>query len=801
MKFSENWLREFVNPDLTTKQLVEQLTMAGLEVEGVSPVATEFSKVVVGEILNVNPHPDADKLVVCTVSSGGGEHQVVCGAPNARTGIKIPFALVGAELEGYKIKKAKLRGIESFGMLCSEKELGISDNHDGLMELPPDAPVGDDVRDYLKLDDTIIDLDLTPNRSDCLGMTGLAREVGLNNSLDVQYPDIQPFTPTIEDTFTVELLAADACPRFVGRVIRNINLSAETPLWMKEKLRRSDLRSIDPVVDITNYIMLELNHPMHAYDLEKLKGKIVVRQSTDGEKVELLDGSEVALAANTVLITDDSGPIGMGGIMGGLGTAVTEASKDIFLECAFFAPTAIAGRARFYGMNTDAAHRFERGVDWQGQVAAIERATKLLVEIAGGEVGPVVDTTLEDQLPGQQDVMLRADRVHRLLGVKIPDTDIDNILTRLGFEHSREDFSGSAGWTVTSPSHRFDIAIEADLIEEISRVYGYNNLPVRTPVTRLEMAAAPEAELTLEMICDQLVARGYHEAITYSFVDQATQSELDPSSEPISLANPLSGEMSVMRTTLWTGLLKSLIYNANRQQDRIRLFETGLRFRQKPNQESLEFQNIEQDRVIAGVATGNRHLENWADTTQLIDFFDIKGDLETVFGLTGEVNSFEFSATEHPALQAGQSAEIHRDGNLVGYLGLLDPRIQKKLDIRSPVFLFELKIDALIPKPISEMTPLSKFPEVRRDIAIIVDQAVNAGNIRACVESVADETLQNLMLFDVYQGKGIETNRKSLALGLTFQHASRTLTDEEINNSMDRIVASLESEFKASLRN
>jgi phenylalanyl-tRNA synthetase beta chain len=801
MKFSENWLREFVNPDLTTVELVEQLTMAGLEVDGVSPVAKAFSKVVVGEILSVNPHPDADKLVVCTVGSGSEEHQVVCGAPNARAGIKIPFAMVGAKLEDFKIKKAKLRGVESFGMLCSEKELGISDNHDGLMELPLDAPVGDDVRVYLELDDTIIDLDLTPNRSDCLGMTGLARETGLNNSLDVHYPDIQPFTSSIDDTFPVELQAEDACPRFVGRVIRNINLNAETPLWMKEKLRRSDLRSIDPVVDITNYIMLELNHPMHAYDLEKLKGKIVVRQSAEGEKIDLLDGSEVALNAETVLITDDSGPIGIGGIMGGLGTAVTDTSKDIFLECAFFSPMAIAGRARSYGMNTDAAHRFERGVDWQGQVAAVERATRLLIEIAGGEAGPVIDTHLEDQLPGHQDVMLRADRVKRLLGVEIPDSDIDNMLTRLGFDHQRDDFDGSAGWLVKAPSHRFDIAIEADLIEEISRVYGYNNLPVRTPVTSLEMAAAPEGEVTLEVICDQLVARGYHEAITYSFVDPATQRELDPVAEPVSLANPLSGEMSVMRTTLWTGLLKSLNYNANRQQDRIRLFETGLRFQQKPNQESLEFQNITQDRMIAGVATGNRHLENWADATQLIDFYDIKGDLETVFELTGAANSFEFSAANHPALQRGQSAEIRRDGNLVGYLGLLDPRIQKKLDIRTQVFLFELKIDALIPKIVSDMTPLSRFPEVRRDIAIIVDQVVNAGSIRACVESTADETLQNLKLFDVYQGKGIETNRKSLALGLTFQHASRTLTDEEINNSMDRIVASLESEFKASLRN
>lgn len=801
MKFSENWLREFVNPDLTTEELVEQLTMAGLEVDGVTPVAAEFTNVVIGEILEVNPHPDADKLVVCKVSSGGEEHQVVCGAPNARAGIKVPFALIGARLEDFKIKKAKLRGVESYGMLCSERELGISEAHEGLMELPADAPVGDDVREYLGLDDAIIELDLTPNRSDCLGMTGLARETGLINSLDVSYPKIPAVLPTIDDTFPVELQASAACPRFVGRVIRNINVAAQSPLWMKEKLRRAGIRSIDAVVDITNYVMLELNHPMHAYDLEKLKDKIVVRQSTRGEKITLLDGSETELNADTLLITDASGPIGMGGVMGGLSTAVTPDSKDIFLECAFFTPTFIAGRARSYGMSTDAAHRFERGVDWQGQVVAMERATSLLLEIAGGEAGPLIDTVVKDQLPGNNKVKLRSGRIKRLLGVDIPDEDVDNMLTRLGFEHRYEEFEGQPGWLVSAPSHRFDIAIEADLIEEISRVYGYNNLPIRTPVTHLEMAAAPEGQLTLARIRDQLVSRGYQEAITYSFVDPKIQAELDPEFEPVGLANPLSSEMSVMRTTLWTGLLKSLIYNINRQQDRVRLFEVGLRFRQKPNQESLALENITQEKVIAGVVCGNRFQENWADARQLVDFFDIKGDLETVFALTGMPGGFEFSAANHAALQQGQSTEIRRGGQNVGYMGLINPRIQHTLDIKIPVYLFELKIDVLITKSIPQMTIISRYPEVRRDIAIIVDQAVNAANIRACVERTANDNLQNLKLFDVYQGKGIDTNRKSLALGLTFQHPSRTLTDEEINNSMDEIVASLEAEFGASLRN
>ncbi len=801
MKFSENWLREFVNPDLDTEELVEQLTMAGLEVDDLSPVATAFSGVVVGEILEVNRHPDADKLVVCRVSSGEETHQVVCGAPNARAGIRVPFALVGARLEDFRIRKAKLRGVDSFGMLCSERELGLSDNHEGLMELPADAPVGEDIRQYLALDDYIIDLDLTPNRSDCLGMVGLARETGLVNAMDVRYPDIQPVSPSIQDTFPVTLSAGDACPRFVGRVIRGIDLNARTPLWMKEKLRRSDIRSIDPVVDVTNFVMLELNHPMHAYDLQKLRDGIVVRQSAAGEKLTLLDGSAVELQADTVLITDASGPIGMGGIMGGLSTAVTENTEDLFLECAFFSPMAIAGRARSYGMNTDAAHRFERGVDWDGQVRAMERATALLLEIAGGEAGPLVDTVLEENLPARNEVALRSKQIRRLLGVDIADSDVDDMLTRLGFEHRKSTFDTGEGWLVTAPSHRFDIAIEADLIEEISRVYGYNHLPVRTPVAHLRMAAAPEGELTLDRIRLQLVARGYQEAITYSFVDPAILRDLDPESEPVSLANPLSGEMSVMRSTLWAGLIKSVNYNLNRQQDRVRLFETGLRFRQLPNQQELRFDHIRQEKVIAGVVCGNRFPENWADPPEPVDFYDMKGDLESIFALTGDAQGFGFEVASHPALHQGQSARILRDGEPVGTMGLLDPGVQKRLDIRVPLYLFEISIDPLITKKIPTMRPLSRFPEVRRDIAVIVDGHVSAADINACIRSVSDETLQNLKLFDVYQGKGIETNRKSLALGLTFQHPSRNLTNEEINDSMDKIVASLEAELGASLRN
>ncbi|HIL95996.1 MAG: phenylalanine--tRNA ligase subunit beta [bacterium] len=801
MKFSEAWLREYVNPELTTRQLVDQLTMAGLEVDGFEPVASKFSKVVVGEILNVESHPDADKLVVCRVSSGAEEHQVVCGAPNARAGIKIPFALIGAKLEDFKIKKAKLRGVESFGMLCSERELGLSDRHEGLMELPNDAPVGDDIREYLKLDDAIIDLDLTPNRSDCLGMVGLGRETGLINALDVQMPDIGTVAASINDQFPVELNAGEACPRFAGRVIKGIRLDAETPLWMKEKLRRSEVRSIDPVVDVTNYVMLELGQPMHAYDLGKLSGKIAVRQSVKGEKVTLLDESEVDLDGETLLITDDSGPIGIAGIMGGLSTSVTASTTDIFLESAFFSPAAITGRARSYAMNTDASHRFERGVDWQGQSMAVERATELLLQISGGEAGPTVETVLQQALPQDPNVSLRLNRVKKLLGVEIEANQVDDILTRLGFEHSQSVTAEDTVWQVQSPSHRFDIAIEADLIEEISRVYGYNNLPVRTPRTSLSMAPIPDGELLLNRIKDQLVSRGYYEAITYSFVDPAIQAVLDPESEPIGLANPLSSEMAEMRTTLWSGLVKSLIYNINRQQSRVRLFESGLRFLQSPNKSELEMSDIRQERMLAGVVFGKRQPESWANSTQAVDFFDIKGDVESVLNLTGAIEEFEFSKGHHPALHPGQTAQISRNGNLVGYLGLMDPRTQKSLAIEQNVYLFELKLDEITSRRVPEADRLSKFPEVRRDIAVIVDNGVSAAEINACVRSVAKTAFKNLMLFDVYQGKGIDPNRKSVALGLTFQHPSRTLTDAEINEFIDEIVDVLANNLGATLRN
>ena len=598
MKFSEQWLREWVNPKLSTQALVSQITMAGLEVDSVEPAAAILSQVVVGEILSAEPHPNADKLKVCTVSSGTDSHQVVCGAPNARPGIKVPFALVGAKLDDFKIKKAKLRGVESFGMLCSERELGLSENHEGLMELADDAPVGADINGYLLLDDNIIEVDLTPNRSDCLGIIGLARETGLMNNLDVCTPDMQPVAAAHNDEVAVHLAALEGCPRFVGRVVRDVDLTATTPLWLTEKLRRSGIRSIDPVVDVTNYIMLELNQPMHAYDLNRLTGDITVRESTKGEQLTLLNGNQTTLAAGTLLITDASGPIGMAGIMGGASTAVQSDTRDIYLEAAFFAPIAIAGRARAYSMHTDAAHRFERGVDYQGQVRAMERATQLLLMIAGGRPGPLVDTVNEADLPQAVEVRLRAARVARVLGMDIDDADIENILKRLEFEFCLDPTGEDRAWLVQSPSHRFDINIEADLIEEISRIIGYEALPVTQPVATLSMLEATETQSSGKRLKQRLIDRGYSEAISYSFVDSDLQQRLSPEAIAVALKNPLSSEMSVMRTTLVGGLLKALVHNQNRQQTNVRLFEIGLVFHQH-DESVLSFDTIAQQEQLS----------------------------------------------------------------------------------------------------------------------------------------------------------------------------------------------------------
>lgn len=797
MKFSEKWLRELVNPAISTQELVDQVTMAGLEVDEVEAAAKDFSGVIVGEILTAEQHPNADKLQVCTVTNGSEVAQVVCGAPNARAGLKTAFATVGAVLptpdgKEFKIKKAKLRQVESFGMLCAEDELGISDDHDGIMELPADAPVGTCIREYLNLDDKVIDVDLTPNRGDCLSISGLAREVGVLNKAPVTFVADNAIAATIDAIFPVELKDAADCPRYVGRVIRGINPQAETPLWMKQKLERSGVRSIDPVVDVTNYILLELGQPMHAFDLDKLSGDIVVRRAEQGEKLTLLDGQEIELNADTLAITDANGPVAMAGIMGGEPTSVTAETQNIFLESAFFNPISIAGRARSYGLHTDSSHRFERGVDWQLQSKAINRATELLLEIVGGEAGPAVETVDTDELPADRQVFLRHSKVNAMLAFEMPAAEIEEILTRLGLVVEQTSTEGE--WHVSVPSYRFDIAIEVDLIEELARVYGYNNLPVRTPTASMPIKANDETKVTIQNVRRALIARGYQEAITYSFIEAGLQKQFDDQYEGIALANPISAEMAVMRTTIWPGLVKALQYNQNRQQARVRLFESGQRFLPTSGDE------IVQENVVAGLLAGARDPEGWNAGKDQVDFFDIKGDLESLLALGGAETEFSFVADRHVALHPGQTARIERNDEKVGFIGALHPNLVKELGLNGAVYLFEINQAALTQGKLPRYQEISKFPESRRDLALIVDEGVAFDSVRQLAEKEAGEFVKEVTLFDVYQGQGIEKGRKSLAVGLTWQHPSRTLNDEEINSATSAVVSALASEFGASLR-
>ncbi|QIL88956.1 phenylalanine--tRNA ligase subunit beta [Microbulbifer sp. SH-1] len=794
MKFSNAWLREWVNPDLTAQQLADQITMAGLEVDAVEPVAGNFSGVVVGEIVACEQHPDADKLRVCKVKGHPeGEMQVVCGAPNARVGIKIPFALVGAALPGdFKIKKAKLRGVESFGMLCAQTELELGTDNDGIWELPADAPTGTDLREYLLLDDSAIEVDLTPNRSDCLGVAGIAREVGVLNRCAVTEPAIDPVVATIDDSFPVSLMAEDACPRYVGRVIRNIDITAVTPLWMQERLRRSGLRSIDPVVDVTNYVLLELGQPMHAFDLAKLSGGIRVRMAEQGEKLTLLDEQEVQLKADTLLIADEKGPLAIAGIMGGLDSSVTENTKDIFLESAFFSPLAIAGKARSYGLHTDSSHRFERGVDYRLQEKAIERATKLLLDIVGGEPGPVHLREVAEAMPAERRITLRRARVKTGLGIDLADSEIVEILTRLGLEKLS---ASEEGWSFLVPSFRFDISIEADLLEELARVYGYNRIPSVSFNAALDVVPRAEAAVAQSRLEQTLLARGYQEAITFSFIDRDTAARFDPEVEPVALQNPISAELSVMRSTLMAGLVKALQYNLNRQQDRLRLFETGLRF--VPGQSLAE---LKQERMIAGLIYGTRHPEGWAGSKDLVDFFDIKADVEALLAHYDAGAEFSFAPAKHPALHPGQCAQVLRKGVSVGYIGALHPQLQQAYDLPKSAYVFELSLDGLGQAVIPSFSPLSKFPEVRRDLAVLADAQTPVGELAQAAVEAAGEFLTDFNIFDVYQGKGIDFNSKSVAMGLTFQHPSRTLNDEEINAAVEAVVRQLEQKYNASLR-
>ena len=790
MQISEAWLRSYVNPPISSETLVEQLTMAGLEVGSVEPAAAIFSGVVVGEVISLQQHLDADRLRICQVAVGQEELlQIVCGASNVRVGLKIPAALCGAVLPGdFKIKKSKLRGEDSFGMLCSEKELGLAADANGLMELSIEAPVGVDIRDYLSLNDSIIEVDLTPNRADCLCVEGLAREVALLNKMDWSITEVDKAVVSHPETVKVSIEVPTACPRYLGRLINGVNAKAITPLWMQERLRRSGLRSLGPLVDVTNYVLLELGQPLHVFDAEKLSGGITVRWAKADESVTLLNNEVVKLDDEALVIADDEKVLALAGIMGGNDSAVSEKTHSLFLECAFFTPLAIAGKARRFGLHTDSSHRFERGVDATLQARAIERATQLIIDIAGGNAGPIAEVTTDESLPKRYSVLLRRQKIEKTLGIVLADEYIIDIFQRLGMTiHSHAD-----GWEVVPPGFRFDIAIEADLIEEIARIYGYNNLPRSSLLMRSELSSATESLLELDRVKDLLVDRGYQEAITYSFVDEEIQKIVMPDDEPIRLKNPISSEMAVMRTTLWCGLLKAALYNTNRQQSRMRLFESGLRFVQQNGQ-------THQQKMLAGLVLGSAYSEQWSASSRRVDFYDVKADIQALFTLTGcDVN---FHSATHASLHPGQSAAIlSADGQKIGWLGMLHPNLEKQLGFDTQVFLFELDQNLMLNKRISVFRSLSKYPSVTRDLALIVNEDVSASEIINCIKKSGETALQDVIIFDVYRGKGIEEGKKSIALSLVIQDDMQTLTDSEVDAIVSRLLLLLANEKNAKLR-
>ena len=790
MKISESWLRTFVNPAISTDELASQLTMAGLEIDAVEPVAGELTGVVIGEVINMIAHPDADRLRVCKVTIGESEPlQIVCGAANVRVGLKMPTALVGARLPNdFKINKSNLRGVESFGMLCSEKELGLSAEAEGLMELPDDAPVGVNICEYLALDDYCIEVDLTPNRADCLSIEGIAREVAVLNQLPFQPLTVAPIAITHDKKLNVFIDAPVACPRYLGRLILNVNNQVATPRWMQERLRRCGLRSISALVDITNYVLLELGQPLHAFDADKIEGSITVNYAQNVDILNLLDGEMVTLDEKSLIISDDKGTLALAGVMGGDYSAVKPHTKNVFLECAFFTPVVIAGKARQFGMHTDSSHRFERGVDYQLQYRAIDRATALILQICGGDAGEITDATTESELPQRHAIELRAAQLQKILGVSLPPESVKTVLERLGMQVTEQ----ANGWQIMPPSFRFDINIEADLIEEIARIHGYNNIPNNQLTLRGGINQAAETAMSLERLKDLLVDRGYQEAITYSFIDEHLQQTLAPSVHYIPLQNPISAELAVMRTSLWSGLLLAALHNTHRQHHRVRLFESGLRFLQDGRQTL-------QEKMLAGLALGHAYPEQWGEAPRPVDFFDVKADLQAMFSLTGYHISFE--SGEHETLHPGQTAKILTEsGELMGWLGMLHPQLEKTLGFETPVFLFELSQDLLLHKKRAQFKPLSKFPSVRRDLALLVKEDVNAGDIVACIQSCDESLLQEVIVFDVYRGKGVEEGYKSVALTFVLQNQTQTLTDNEIDAIVSIFIETLSQRLGAKLR-
>jgi phenylalanyl-tRNA synthetase beta chain len=796
MKFSENWLRQHVSIDADSAALERTLTMIGLEVEGTERIGERLDGVVVARIVECERHPDAERLQVCKVDAGAaGMLQIVCGAPNARAGLVAPLATVGARVGDMQIKAAKLRGVESKGMLCSAKELGLDADASGLLELPADAPLGAPLAEYLGLPDTVFELGLTPNRGDCFSIRGIAYDVAAAFGTQVKPLEAAPVPAVSDARLDVRLDAGTSAPRYLGRVVEGIDASRPSPAWMVERLRRSGIRPVSLLVDITQYVMLELGQPMHAYDRDLLRGPVGVRSARAGETLRLLNGDDAKLDAQFLVITDADRVVGLGGIMGGDDTKVCDATRNVFLEAAHFAPEAIIGRSRKLGLHTDAAHRFERGVDPELPRTAIEVATRLIVDLAGGKPGPVLEARLEGEPAGRETITLRRARLARVLGIVIADADVERILRALGLEVAMD----AEGWRVTPPARRFDLAIEEDLIEEVARIHGYDAIPATLPGGGMRLAAATETRVEDAAVRRQLAARDYLEAIDYAFVDAGLLGTWQMDEASVALANPLSAELGVMRTWLLPGLADALARNSARQQSRVRLFELGKVFRAAAAPGGAPAETLR----VAAVACGNAALEQWALPARAVDFHDLKGDLESLAALAGA--ELEYRPSQAPWGHPGRSADVFRkDGavgsNRLGWIGQLHPRLQRALGLDADVFAFELDLEPLLARGVPRAKALSKYPSVRRDLAFVVAASVPWGALSASVRAAAGPFLRDLRLFDRYAGKGVESGFKSLAMGLILQDESRTLTDRDVDAVVASVTAALERDHGAAIR-
>jgi phenylalanyl-tRNA synthetase beta chain len=799
MQFPESWLRALVNPPLSTDELCHLLTMAGLEVEECRPAGADFSNVVVARILTAEKHPDADKLKLCSVDAGAhGVLQIVCGAPNAAAGMLVPCALVGAKLPGIEIKKAKVRGVESFGMLCSARELGLSEDHGGLLALPEDAPLGQDMRRYLSLDDKLITLKLTPNRADCISLVGIAREVAALTGAPLTLPKVEPVAPAIQDTRAVVLDAPAACPRYCGRIVRGVNAKAKTPDWMKQRIERCGVRSISALVDVTNYVMLELGQPLHAFDDGELEGAIHVRYPQAGEQLLLLNEQTVQPSADTALIADEQKALALAGIMGGEHSGINDATADLFLESAFFSPDAIAGKARALGFSSDASYRYERGVDFELQQTAIERATQLILEICGGpstRCGPVVEAVVVGHLPKRPAVRLRMARVAKVLGIELGFAQIEKLIAGLGFVYERQ----GDELVITPPSHRYDIAIEEDLIEEIARLHGYDNIPVLPPTARCEMLPLPEARRGPMQVRRLLAERGFHEVVNYSFVEEGWEADFAGNASPVKLANPIASQMGVMRSSLIGGLIGTLSGNLKRQAERVRVFELGRCFIQEDAQDKGQDTGYFQPQRLGMLAAGPALPEQWGQPTRQTDFYDVKGDLEAIFA-PRSLRFERIAGSGHPALHPGRSARVMLDGAEIGMIGEIHPRWQQKYELPAAVVVCEIDLAPLLAAQMPAYRETSRFPAVVRDIALVLPLGSEVQALQDAMRAAAPDYVREIRLFDVYQGKGIAPESKSLAFRVTMQDTQKTLADSDADAAISSLLKVAQERFGAQLR-